>query len=551
MRIAVYNPQGVRPAINSRLLGQMQAQTAENCVFESADCRPLNEPKLSVSLQADTKAVFRLGGAWLEFDNEASVMPSPVEADDDRYYYTLETGGGKKADDDTESPLDLGVARPSTGPTLTLEGTAGDNIERSSTYVYTRVTDWGEESAPSQPSGEVDVYEGQYVTFSDLTDGEESDPHVTHYRLYRAVGGETSDVWLLVPYQTTAGEIQYDTDNNIKYDIPKDSVSEAEDGLSDDALNVTMETLEWHTPPADLHHLTYIANGLIAGLSGREVCFAVSWVPYAWPTAYRYTLDADGVGLGHINGIPVAFTSQSVYLFDGSSPDSFYQRRLSDTQGCESASSITSAPDGVYFASKDGLCKATTAGVEVLTLGIWTRDQWSDYALSDLVGFYFKQAYYGFFKSDNSGFILPLTVTTDAGLSVTEIALDEDYTIINGYLLPSNDKLFLILDDGESRGLFEFDAGEDPMQMTWKSKVFKTPYTVFSAFRLDGASGTSTVKIYDDSGSLILNKELSHNTAVRLPASLPPPEISVEIIGTTRWWSWVVAQGMEELGSGL
>lgn len=537
MSIIVRAPKGIAPRFNPVQIGEDQAQTAENCVLESLDCRPLKVPVLSQALSTSTMAVFRIGGQWKEFDNRVSVIPSPVSAGDNRYYFTLASGGGRKADDNISS-INLGVSRPSTGPTLTLNGEAGENLLHSTAYLYTRVTAWGEESAPSAPSGGVDVHEGQHITFTGLSDGGSS--YVTHYRLYRAVGGAQSNVWMLVPYQITAGVLQYDGDNEIVFDIPKANVGNMKDGLRDDALHVQLETLSWHTPPDDLAHLTNLSNGMVGGISGKEVCFAYPWIPYAWPVGYRYMLDDEGAGMGSIGGVPVAFTRSAVYLFDGSSPDAFHQRKISETQGCESHLSIASTSRGVFFASRDGICLATPRGVDVLTLGVWTREQWSAKSLSNLMGFHFNDAYYGCFLGSQKGFILPLN---QQGGSVT--TFDLGLTIRGGYLLPSNDRLFLILEDTGARGLYEFDAG-DALDAKWKSKKFRQPMVNLGAFKIGGATGSSTVKILAD-GTEVFAQNVEHNKGVRLPAGFRPQEYEVEISGTVRWHGWGMSNSMKEL----
>lgn len=531
----VATPQGILPKLNPRIIKDNQAQVAENCILEHGDCRPLKSPVKHQDLDAATEAVFHINNSFVQFNNKASVIPSPVEAGDNRYYYTLEAGGGKKKDDET-SVMNLGVPRPTDGPTITIHGDAGENILHSSSYVYTRVTAWGEESAPSKPSGQQDIYEGQSVSFSGLSDG--GDGHVTHYRIYRAVGGETSNVWLLVPYQTTAGYIKYDG-NDIEFDIPKGVIDDARDGLRDESLNVQLETLNWHTPPSDLKYLTSFDNGTVGGISGREVCFSEVFIPYAFPVGYRYTLNVEGVGLGNLSGTPIAFTKQSVFLFDGTSPDSYHQRKLSETQGCEGIESIASTPTGVFFASQDGLCLATSEGVQVLTLNIWSREQWLELDPSTLAGFCFNQSYYGFFKGTSKGFILPLN---EEGVTTFDLGKN----IIGGYLLPSNEKLYVILQDGSSRGLYEFDKG-DSMESRWKSKVFISGHRNLSAFRVGGEAGSSKVSLYADGNKVVDERVVNHNEAVRLPCGFIPNEYELEIKSEKRWRGFGLANTMREL----
>lgn len=575
--IVVTTPQGILPRFNPRVLQSSQAQVAQNCVLESGDCRPLKTPFFLRLLSPETESVFLHYEQWIQFpfySHTASSVTLPVNnsieftdyewgaADENvnwvdtgsvewedmiypveaRYYYTKprEIGGGGFKSDGFRSQLPLGVARPTTPPAITVTGTGGGYIERTSSYVYTRVTAWGEESAPSRPTTPAEIEGGQHIKFN-ITAA--TDDFVTHYRLYRSVAGAVGDVWLLVPYQTTAGFIQYDVDNNIIYDIPKGNIEDAEDGLDDEKLNVPLETLTHHFPPNDIHNLVDFANGTYGALSGRQVVFSETWLPYAWPTAYRYTLDAMAKGLGHINGVPVAFTAQSVYLFEGTSPDSYVQRRISVVQGLESVASIASTYRGVFFASKDGLCLAVMDGVTNLTLNVWTREQWIAMDPRKIIGFFFKDAYYAFFRDTPGGFILPLA---GEDRSITEFELP-NHIIISGYLAPDKDSIYLVTDYYGTRGLYEFDSGE-AMTATWRSKVFRVAPVNFGAFKLAGGDGLSNVRIYTD-GRPMMNVTAEHNVPFRLFSGNKSQEHEIEIEGVVKWHGFGIAGNMKDLAN--
>lgn len=534
--ITITSPQGIAPRLNPRALQDTQAQVAQNCVLDLGDCRPLKAPVQSTSLDASTKSVLSME-SWKEFDNYASAITSPVTGND-RYYWTDESGGGHKAEG-TGNAKDLGVPQPGAGPSTTKGGSQdSDEPIRSSTYVYTRVTDWGEESAPSQPSGIMDIYDGEHVEFSGMDDGGSS--HVTHFRLYRAAGGESDSVYLAVPYQKNPGAVEYDEDNNIVYDIPKDELDDMQDGLRDVDLRVQLETDDWLEPPGDLKGLTDLGNGTMMAYSGQEVLFSALWAPYAWPMAYRYTLDHGVVGVGHIAGVPVAFTAYSTYLFDGSTPDSYQQRKISETQGCASSLSIVNTLQGVVFASRDGLCMAGTDGVQGLSLPVWTREQWNRMDLGSLVGTHFNERYYGFFKGGNAGFIFPLNQQEQ---SVTEFELSQ--TIVNAYMDSDNEKLYVILQDGSDVDLYEFDAG-DNLQSTWRSKVFRVPPVNLSSLKIVGESGDSKIKFIVD-GEEKHSVTATHGQAYRLPAGYKGRELEVEIKSSKTWFALGITGSMEEL----
>lgn len=534
--IRIQAPQGILPRYNPRLLNNNQAQKAFNCVLDQGDCRPLKDTIEKQSLTSSTKTVFKYG-SWRQFDNYASVIRSPVDAGDYRYYWTDENGGGYKTEEG-KGALPLGVPQPDTGPSLTKGGSSSeDNPLRSSVYVYTRVTAWGEESAPSGPSGVMDVYDGEWIEFSDISDGESS--HVTHYRIYRTIGGHTGSVYVAVPFQTTAGDIIYDGDNNIKYDIPKGDIGDMKDGLRDADLTVSMEVLDWLEPPSDMKFLTDLGNGIMMGASGKEVVFSALWAPYAYPLAYRYNLDSQVTGVGHVAGIPVAFTKYSTYIFDGSTPDSFQQRKISETQGCVSHLSICSTLDGVLFASREGLCVANPNGVNILSLPVWLREQWKEMDINNLIGAYFNKRYYGFFKGDKKGFIFSLN---DIEQSIVEFELDDD--VVNVYVEGDGGHLYIVFEGH----LDEFDVG-DNLTSQWKSKIFRVGPINFSSFKIVGDEGDSKITFYVDGQQKYQILEAEHNKSYRLPTGFIGREFEIEIKSEYRWYSMGMSRSMEELNN--
>ena len=536
--IIVRSPRGIAPFYDAKALDDAQAQTAENCVLKSGKAVPLKALSSSQSLEADTISVFKVGSTWLEFDAVTHLIQSPVDAENDRYYYT--DGTNQKKQDSSVGPYDLGVAQPSTGPSLTVNGTGDGTTVGTWVYVYTRVTAWGEESAPSQPSGEIEPEGDEYITFTGLSDG--SDSHVTNYRLYRAVAGSESSGYLKVPYQTTAGTLQYDDvyTNMVVYDIPKADIGDMKDGAVDSQLGEELNTDDWYEPPSDLDGITDAGNGIIFGFSGKNVCFSQLWIPYAWPTDYQYALDEDVVAVGHAAGVPVALTDRSVYVFEGSSPDSFYQRKVTDTQGCMSARSVVSTKYGVFFASSDGLCLALPDQVKVLTKGIWSKDQWNVFSLSSLAGFFFDGDYYAFFDADSEGFIFPLSSDRQ---DVTTFDMTHDFK--GGFVDPANDKLYLNCDTGAARNLYEFDAGND-LTMTWKSKEFESRPKNFSRFVLIGEAGASTVT-YTGDDTEVMSQSVTHNSPIALPSGALYRKHEIQIAGTKEFSAWALANSSEEL----
>ncbi|KIO48187.1 hypothetical protein [Nitrosospira sp. NpAV] len=162
-RIAGFS--GLVPRLAKQLLAPNQAQVATNCNLISGDLRPRNGPLhvFSPVIGNDIKSLFHMerdgNEKWLAWDKDVDVARSPIAANiSERFYYT---GDGEPRTSDYETATAgigpypsgcyvLGVTPPVTKPTVTPSGGVEADVTRS--YVYTFVTQWGEESAPSPAS---------------------------------------------------------------------------------------------------------------------------------------------------------------------------------------------------------------------------------------------------------------------------------------------------------------------------------------------------------------------------------------------------------------
>jgi hypothetical protein len=165
LRIAGFS--GLVPRLAKQLLAPNQAQVATNCRLTSGDLRPINAPSLvfSPAMKGDIVSMFRLekdgNEKWLAWDKDVDVARSPVAGSSSRRFYYTGDGEPRTSDFDlagagsAPSLSDpgcyvLGVSPPTTAPAVSPVGGIGETLARS--YVYTFVTQWGEESKPSPAS---------------------------------------------------------------------------------------------------------------------------------------------------------------------------------------------------------------------------------------------------------------------------------------------------------------------------------------------------------------------------------------------------------------
>ena len=153
---------GMEPRTAARKLNDYSGQEARNIELWSRELKPtrtnliLNTPTKAGEIQS----IFPLAGKWLHWPFDVDVAPSPLQNNQNgRVFYTGEYN--PKATDEllavdglgANYPLSywrLGVPVPDTAPTVVPSGGSGFADTRN--YVYTFVTEWGEEGPPSPPT---------------------------------------------------------------------------------------------------------------------------------------------------------------------------------------------------------------------------------------------------------------------------------------------------------------------------------------------------------------------------------------------------------------
>jgi hypothetical protein len=174
---------GEIPRLAAHLLPDNAARVAANLKLYNGDINPVFAPSDVAALAGVSapKTLYRLraaaGTLWLAWDRDVNVVPGPIAGDTSgRIYYTGDgeprvtnyalagAGGGS---DYPKQFYALGVPHPRAAPTLAPSGSGvAPNVTRA--YVYTFVTQWGEESAPSD-AATVTIQTGQGVALSGLS----------------------------------------------------------------------------------------------------------------------------------------------------------------------------------------------------------------------------------------------------------------------------------------------------------------------------------------------------------------------------------------------
>lgn len=529
---------GQAPRVAPRQLSPHLAQTALNCKLWSS-LEPFNEP-LTVNTPTKTgtkKSIYRFGQDvvgdaqyWFHWLTDVDVVRGAVPGDTAERTYFTGDGVPKVTDSSialtggTNYPMDsytLGLPAPVSAPGITsVSGTpAAGALPESRVYVYTYVSAWGEESAPSPASAIATWSSGQTVNLGSLLGAPTGDYNVTAIRIYRtntAANGSTA-------YQRVI-------------DLAIGTATYA-DAIANTALTEVLPTIGWIQPPATMQGLIALPNGGMAGFVGNELCFCEPWKFYAWPLKYRLTTDYPIVGIGAYGSNIVVVTTGNPYLIMGTDPASMSMVKLAANQACVSKRSIASSGSGVVYASPDGLVMAGTSaqdGAEVITKQYFTRDEWQALNPSTMTGFIHDGRYYCFY--DTGAFIFD-PLEPEAGLVYINTVAT------GGYVDPVKDALFLQV----GNNIVKWDAGATKKTLTWKSKVFVLPKPVNMSFgQVFAASYPVTCKVYAD-GALKHTQTVANSSAFRLPGGFKAAEWEVQIEASVEIYSVYVSDSMEEL----
>lgn len=300
----------------------------------------------------------------------------------------------------------------------------------SRVYVYTFVSELGEEGPPSPASEVVTIPTGGSVVVGGFEAPPSTKRNITNMRIYRANTGNESTEFQFVA----------------EIDSP---FSDYIDEVAGTDLGEVLQTTTWEPPPEDLEGLTALPNGVLAGFVGKTLYFSEPYFPHAWPPEYKKAVDYDIVGLGVLpNGVAV-LTKGSAYIATGDHPRAMSLRHFTTSQSCVSKRSIVSTIDSVIYASPDGLVSIGAGGFRILTSPWMTKREWQDrYSPSTIRGFWHDDKYFGFHDEITEGGVTRggfVFSPTDASIGLTDLS----FVVRAGYLSPEDDKLYVLTVDPE------------------------------------------------------------------------------------------------------
>lgn len=278
----------------------------------------------------------------------------------------------------------LGLVKSETNPSGIIAVDA-DQVIEDRFYVLTWVDDWGQESAPCDPTSQMTMDQNDTATITMPT--VPSGRSVTKYRIYRSVAGTEQAAFMFVAEVATSATTPR-TIGGVTTTV--NGYTDAK--LSSDLKQGTLKTIGWDEPPVRastagitntnpyLRGLAGGPGGVVAGFIDNLFCACEPYYPYAWPAKYQQPLLFPIVCVLPFGTSWFVGTKANPYVLYGDSPANYVPQKLNDSQACVSARSAVAAMGGVFYASPDGYCFASQNGVEVVTQGLFAQEDWKKLA---------------------------------------------------------------------------------------------------------------------------------------------------------------------------
>jgi hypothetical protein len=537
---------GMAPKLSARLLPEGSAVTATNCRLDSGDLVPIRglaDITSTVETAGTENSLYKYGTVnsvdqWLRWDEDVDVVRSPIAGNTyNRVYFTGDSVDNMKPrvtknsvaiGSGTRYPsvsYRLGLPAPATELTTALVGSApastDDEVKESRSYVYTFVTEDGEEGPPSPPSTVFDLYPtSQTVNISAMVTAEDASYNVTHKNIYRTVTSAAGTFYMYV-------------------DVVPLSQSTYSDSKTALQVGGVLPSTDWVAPPEGMIGLTSLSNGILAGFKDNEVMFCEPFMPHAWPTKYRMSTDYPIVGIKAVGSSLIVTTKAYPYVAQGSHPSNMTLARMRENQSCVSKRSVVGMGHSVMYASPDGLISAAGNIATLATEKVYSRAQWQAMKPETIHGYMHEGSYVGFYTVSGvqKGFIFnPKSLLLSDLTDVT--------TLTGGYANPEDDALYFI--DNVSQ-IKQFNAGTDSTY-EWQSKQYKVGRPMnMAAARVEAESYSNiTLYVYAESG-LVHTQTVLNERAFRLPSGYRSNQYEVKVVGSDIINSIYIASSMSEI----
>lgn len=452
----------------------------------------------------------------------------------------------------------------------------GSSVFEARAYVYTWVTEYGEEGPPSAATLVNGWSNGTWELslFSPVANDMGVDRNITKTRIYRTVTSNSGQgVYFYVDEIPVLQGTYQDTSDDATV-----------------ALNNQMASLFWSAPPTDLQGMQAFPNGVSVGFRSNEVWFSEAYRPHAWPPNYVLTTEFPVIGLGVCGQSIVVCTEGSPYLITGINPSVMSLTKINLPEPCLFRGSIVTTDSSVLYMSQNGLIQVSQDGSAQNVTEQWiTRERWQALTPQKYVrAIKHASSYFGFGTvsgSDTSvaqqGFTVELssadqvsfTIWPQAGghrLGFSQLTGPNSFNIYNVMVDPWTGVGLLL----QNAGVYYYDFTDQSPTLvpyTWRSKIYQQMTKKnYSACRIFfsvppntptqvarntadpqptlGANQYGIIRFYAD-GTLLTTREIrTSGELLRVYSGTKVEQWQIEIEGRVEISNVQVATTVKELG---
>jgi hypothetical protein len=483
---------GLAPKIDPQDQQPNGAVVAENCDLYGGRIDPhpaLGDVGTPVTVDGEllvgrVSTLYRAGPVWVGFVEDTFVAPDPSErAGEDSFLFVRDGQLWRSSAAwilDKQGPVRVGISPPRCPPTASLLAGGGTalvfpamncdgapdpndiscNVDADApearAYVVTYVTTCDEESAPSLPSGIVDVRNGDSVV---LVDSDVPPDNAVARRWYRSIAGADGlAVWLFVAETPIAAPGYVD-------DVPSMALGEA------------LPTEDHLPPPTCLQGVAVLGDAVTLVWSGDQFWMSEPRLPHAYPPLWRKRLrfpilavlgvTADTEGQETYLGYVV--TTGAPYFLSGVGPEDVTPREYSLHEPGASRHCACIAEGSLVYASTRGLIQLRGPNAASILSPEVTEIEWQQFDPAGLKLAHDNGRLWGF--APLQSFVLPGShYREDRGRFLTTLTLRAD-----GVFAGPDTPLTVVQSGQNGARLQQWGAGTGVMRSRWRSRVFTMP----------------------------------------------------------------------------
>lgn len=398
---------GVIPRLRKKQLPKGYATVAHNVDLSHGSIKSFLEPRFIKDAPRDSIFLYVWGCDVLTWDKCVSVAewlpdcPRLFITGNADYPQTITLENGRLV------YRRLGVPIPDSPPTAIANNTDNDK-SRATAYFVTYVNKFGEESAPSLPSNDVVIEDGQKVELS-FRYAPPIEYDIRYIRIYRRETGFHTGL---------EKEQDFDTHWFLLAELDINDREFTDTTLTSD-LGWANESLDTREPPADLSNITAIPEtAILAGSIANKLLFSRNLQPHNWELSQEMTLDDNIIAMGAVgNSLYIATDGHPYRVQADVGCDSRTCRDIHKYKqafpmiNCHVGHGGIATPFGFVYASTDGLVMLSDSpNPQVITTEVLSQDDWRKLSPHTTRLAYYKGAL--FVVTDAISFILWLDNST-------------------------------------------------------------------------------------------------------------------------------------------